>query len=81
MSLSAFSEVGSGLGKVVRMKQHKVIKFIAVRVSTWYNIPLWRLIFCHKFREYRDMTVNGAITQCYRDMGARHRLVILIIAG
>merc|ERR1712012_807378 len=25
------------------------------------------------YREYRDMTVNGAITQCYRDMGARHR--------
>nr|AQS22647.1 60S ribosomal protein L18a [Pseudodiaptomus poplesia] len=25
------------------------------------------------YREYRDMTVNGAITQCYRDLGARHR--------
>merc|ERR1712142_776610 len=25
------------------------------------------------YREYRDLTVNGAITQCYRDMGARHR--------
>ena len=22
---------------------------------------------------YRDLTVSGAITQCYRDMGARHR--------
>ena len=25
------------------------------------------------YREYRDMTVSAAITQCYRDMGARHR--------
>ncbi|XP_006817585.1 large ribosomal subunit protein eL20-like [Saccoglossus kowalevskii] len=25
------------------------------------------------YREYRDMTVASAITQCYRDMGARHR--------
>lgn len=25
------------------------------------------------YREYRDMTVAGAITLCYRDMGARHR--------
>ncbi|XP_014224521.1 60S ribosomal protein L18a-like isoform X1 [Trichogramma pretiosum] len=25
------------------------------------------------YREYRDLTVSGAVTQCYRDMGARHR--------
>jgi len=25
------------------------------------------------YREYRDMTVAGAVTLCYRDMGARHR--------
>uniref|UniRef100_A0A646QEE8 60S ribosomal protein L18a n=1 Tax=Hemiscolopendra marginata TaxID=943146 RepID=A0A646QEE8_9MYRI len=25
------------------------------------------------YREYRDLTVAGAVTQCYRDMGARHR--------
>ena len=25
------------------------------------------------YREYRDLTVSSAITQCYRDMGARHR--------
>nr|CAJ17297.1 ribosomal protein L18Ae [Georissus sp. APV-2005] len=24
-------------------------------------------------REYRDLSVSGAVTQCYRDMGARHR--------
>merc|ERR1712061_554119 len=25
------------------------------------------------YREYRDLTVCGAVTQCYRDMAARHR--------
>ncbi|EEB15001.1 60S ribosomal protein L18A, putative [Pediculus humanus corporis] len=25
------------------------------------------------YREYRDVTVAGAVTLCYRDMGARHR--------
>merc|ERR1712029_448077 len=25
------------------------------------------------YREYRDLSVGAAITQCYRDMGARHR--------
>ncbi|XP_063225679.1 large ribosomal subunit protein eL20 [Bacillus rossius redtenbacheri] len=25
------------------------------------------------YREYRDMSVSGAVTACYRDMGARHR--------
>ncbi|XP_034507457.1 large ribosomal subunit protein eL20 isoform X1 [Ambystoma mexicanum] len=25
------------------------------------------------YREYRDLTTANAVTQCYRDMGARHR--------
>ncbi|RNA15616.1 60S ribosomal L18a [Brachionus plicatilis] len=25
------------------------------------------------YREYRDLTTESAVTQCYRDMGARHR--------
>ncbi|XP_078727756.1 large ribosomal subunit protein eL20-like isoform X4 [Lampetra fluviatilis] len=25
------------------------------------------------YREYRDLTTAGAVTACYRDMGARHR--------
>ena len=25
------------------------------------------------YREYPDLSVSGAVTQCYRDMGARHR--------
>ena len=25
------------------------------------------------YREYRDLTITGAVTQCYHDMAARHR--------
>ena len=25
------------------------------------------------YREYRDVTTTGAVTQCYQDMAARHR--------
>jgi len=25
------------------------------------------------YREYRDLTVGGAVTQCYSDMASRHR--------
>ena len=25
------------------------------------------------YREYRDLTTEGAVTQCFRDMGAKHR--------
>lgn len=25
------------------------------------------------YREYRELSVSGAVTKCYRDMGARHR--------
>jgi len=25
------------------------------------------------YREYRDLTIGGAVTQCYRDMASRHR--------
>merc|ERR1712043_94031 len=25
------------------------------------------------YKEYRDLTTSAAVTQCYRDLGARHR--------
>merc|ERR1712203_999335 len=42
------------------------------------NIGIWlrydsRSGTHNMYREYRDLTVSGAVTQCYRDMGARHR--------
>merc|ERR1712083_1173490 len=42
------------------------------------NIGIWlrydsRSGTHNMYREYRDLTASGAVTQCYRDMGARHR--------
>ncbi|KAL4226657.1 60S ribosomal protein L18A [Mactra antiquata] len=42
------------------------------------NIGIWlryvsRSGSHNMYREYRDLTAAGAVTQCYRDMGARHR--------
>ncbi|KAL5013342.1 hypothetical protein ScPMuIL_007612 [Solemya velum] len=42
------------------------------------NIGIWlryvsRSGIHNMYREYRDLTSAGAVTQCYRDMGARHR--------
>ncbi|XP_060599607.1 large ribosomal subunit protein eL20-like [Ruditapes philippinarum] len=42
------------------------------------NIGIWlryvsRSGTHNMYREYRDLTAAGAVTQCYRDMGARHR--------
>ena len=37
------------------------------------SLCLFRSGTHNMYREYRDLSVNAAITQCYRDMGARHR--------
>merc|ERR1711860_198313 len=42
------------------------------------NIGIWMRYVSRSgthnmYREYRDLTAAGAVTQCYRDMGARHR--------
>merc|ERR1739842_11569 len=42
------------------------------------NIGIWlrydsRSGTHNMYREYRDLTISGGVTQCYRDMGARHR--------
>ena len=46
--------------------------------NTVKNIGIWlrydsRSGTHNMYREYRDLTPAGAVTKCYRDMGARHR--------
>merc|ERR1712059_172133 len=50
------------------LKQLKKVK----KSGTWirYNS---RSGTHNMYREYRDLTVCGAVTQCYHDMAARHR--------
>ncbi|CAD5110892.1 DgyrCDS256 [Dimorphilus gyrociliatus] len=48
------------------------------RPSVIKNFGIWlryvsRSGIHNMYREYRDLTTSGAVTQCYRDMGARHR--------
>jgi large subunit ribosomal protein L18Ae len=50
----------------------------ARRTNHVKNYGIWlryksRTLTHNMYREYRDVSVGGAVTQCYRDMGARHR--------
>merc|ERR1711915_966516 len=60
-------------GEIVRVEQ--VVERKPMKVK---NFGIWlrynsRSCTHNMYREYRDLTVSAAITQCYRDMGARHR--------
>merc|ERR1712224_29878 len=60
-------------GEIVSVEQ--VVERKPMKVK---NFGIWLRYYSRSgthnmYREYRDMTVSAAITQCYRDMGARHR--------
>merc|ERR1712198_328256 len=60
-------------GEIVSVQQVVERKDLVIK-----NIGIWlrydsRSGSHNMYREYRDLTVSGAVTQCYRDMGARHR--------
>merc|ERR1712098_1028373 len=60
-------------GEIVSVEQ--VVERKPMRIK---NFGIWlrynsRSGTHNMYREYRDMTVSAAVTQCYRDMGARHR--------
>merc|ERR1712012_388111 len=60
-------------GEIVSVEEIKERKPMQIK-----NFGIWlrydsRSGTHNMYREYRDLTVSGAITQCYRDMGARHR--------
>merc|ERR1711976_645251 len=60
-------------GEIVSVEEIKERKPLQIK-----NFGIWlrydsRSGTHNMYREYRDMTVSGAVTQCYRDMGARHR--------
>ena len=60
-------------GEIVNIKQIPEKSPIKIK-----NFGIWlrydsRSGTHNMYREYRDLSVSGAVTQCYRDMGARHR--------
>ncbi|XP_033102472.1 60S ribosomal protein L18a-like [Anneissia japonica] len=67
--------------KKLKKSQGEVVgcsKISEKRPGTIKNFGIWlrydsRSGTHNMYREYRDLTTASAVTQCYRDMGARHR--------
>merc|ERR1712042_198714 len=71
--LSKLKKMKKASGEIVSVEQVTERKPNVVK-----NFGIWlrydsRSGTHNMYREYRDLTVSGAVTQCYRDMGARHR--------
>merc|ERR1712212_90436 len=67
------SKIKKASGEIVQCKE--VLEKHPLKVK---NFGIWlrydsRSGTHNMYREYRDLTAAGAVTQCYRDMGARHR--------
>ena len=72
--LKRLKKIKKANGEIVNIKQVQEKK-LNDRVR---NYGIWlrynsRTGTHNMYREYRDVSVADAVTQCYRDMGARHR--------
>uniref|UniRef100_A0A0N5A8D2 60S ribosomal protein L18a n=1 Tax=Syphacia muris TaxID=451379 RepID=A0A0N5A8D2_9BILA len=71
--ISMLRRVKKGQGEIVSCEE-----VFEKRPGSVKNYGIWlrydsRTNHHNMYREYRDTTIAGAVTQCYRDMGARHR--------
>merc|ERR1712157_63187 len=71
--VSYYKKVNKTAGEIISVK--KVAEKSPTVVK---NFGIWvrydsRSGSHNMYREYRDTQTSGAVTQCYRDMGARHR--------
>merc|ERR1711872_119863 len=71
--LSKLKKMKKASGEIVEIREVVERKPLVIK-----NIGIWlrydsRSGTHNMYREYRDLSVSGAVTQCYRDMGARHR--------
>merc|ERR1712053_34044 len=71
--LSKLRKVKKANGEIVSVERKFEKKPMSIK-----NFGIWlrydsRSGTHNMYREYRDMNVCDAVTQCYRDMGARHR--------
>ena len=71
--MSKLKKVKKANGEIVSLEQIREKRPAAIK-----NFGIWlrydsRSGTHNMYREYRDLTVCAAVTQCYRDMGARHR--------
>ena len=70
--VSMLKKMKKGSGEIVDCKQVCEKKPLLIK-----NIGIWlhydsRSGTRNMYKEYRDLTAAGAVTQCYRDMGAHH---------
>ncbi|XP_018012052.1 60S ribosomal protein L18a [Hyalella azteca] len=71
--LSKLRKVKKSSGEIVQVKRvHEPEPTKVKNVGIWLRYDS-RSATHNMYREYRDLTMAGAVTQCYRDMGARHR--------
>ncbi|VDD90790.1 unnamed protein product [Enterobius vermicularis] len=66
--ISMLRRVKKGQGEIIFEKRPGYVKNYGV----WLRYDS-RTNHHNMYREYRDTSIAGAVTQCYRDMGARHR--------
>ncbi|KAL7641019.1 UNVERIFIED_CONTAM: hypothetical protein RMT77_008156 [Armadillidium vulgare] len=71
--LSKLKKMKKSSGEIVEIKRVVDRKPLSIK-----NVGIWlrydsRSGTHNMYREYRDLTISGAVTQCYRDMAARHR--------
>merc|ERR1711972_760157 len=71
--LSKLKKVKKANGEIVSLEQIKEKRPAAIKdFGIWLRYDS-RSGTHNMYREYRDLTACSAVTQCYRDMGARHR--------
>merc|ERR1711920_1217368 len=71
--LSKLKKVKKSSGEIVQIRKVNERKPCNIK-----NFGIWlrydsRSGTHNMYREYRDVTVAGAVTHCYRDMASRHR--------
>merc|ERR1712233_8365 len=71
--VSYYKKVNKTAGEIISVKKVSEKSPTVVK-----NFGIWvrydsRSGTHNMYREYRDTQTSGAVTQCYRDMGARHR--------
>merc|ERR1711957_53828 len=71
--VSYYKKVNKTAGEIISVKKISESSPTVVK-----NFGIWvrydsRSGTHNMYREYRDTRTSGAVTQCYRDMGARHR--------
>merc|ERR1711970_56053 len=71
--LSYYQKINKKVGEIVECEEvHESHPGCIKNYGVWIRYDS-RSTTENMYREYRDVTLSGAVTQMYRDMGGRHR--------